>query len=123
MIAKLTLDRDDELRNDSQDLGTALLQHVQDALLCKELVWMHCFAEPVKEHGKVMMIIEFLNFYLTEKSLYVVDDFMCFKLFYILWGGGEGKSCVVLERTGTTKTDRLLNKKDMHTQNFKRAVM
>jgi hypothetical protein len=65
----LTLDRDDELWDDMQDPGPSLLQHVQDALLRKELVRMHCFAEPIEEHGKVMMIIEFLNFYLTEKFL------------------------------------------------------
>jgi hypothetical protein len=41
-------------------------QHVLDPLLYDKLVWMRCFTEPFEEHGKVTVVIKFLNFYLAK---------------------------------------------------------
>jgi hypothetical protein len=67
VIGELTLDRNDELWNDRQYLGTAMPQHVLDSMLYEELVWMLCFTEAFEEQGKVMVVIKFLNFYLEKK--------------------------------------------------------
>ena len=45
----LTFDRDDELRHYGQYLRSTRLQHVLDALLCKEIVRMFRLAQPIKE--------------------------------------------------------------------------
>lgn len=39
-VLRLTLDGDDELRDDGQDLGAAVLQHVMDSLASQDLVRM-----------------------------------------------------------------------------------
>jgi hypothetical protein len=67
VIVELTLDRNDELWDERQDLGTAMPQHVLDPLLYEELVWMRWFTEAFEEHGKITVVIKFLNVYLAKK--------------------------------------------------------
>ena len=45
------LDRDDQLRDDGQDLGAAVLEHVEDALDGAEAVRLLLLAEAVKKDG------------------------------------------------------------------------
>mmetsp|Transcript_113445 Transcript_113445/g.321048 ORF Transcript_113445/g.321048 Transcript_113445/m.321048 type:complete len:205 (-) Transcript_113445:343-957(-) len=55
------LDRDDELWDDRQNLGAALLQHVVSALDRDEPVRVLLFSEPVKEYRQVVVVIEFFD--------------------------------------------------------------
>jgi hypothetical protein len=51
-----------------------MLQQIFDSLLCKELVWMHSFTESIKKHGKVVVIIQFLNINLQDKNILMIND-------------------------------------------------
>ena len=57
----LTLDGDDELRDDGEDLGTTLLKHVKDTLDGEESVRILLLTDAFEEDGQVMMIVELLN--------------------------------------------------------------
>jgi len=58
---KLTLNWDDQLGNDGEDLGTTLLEHVEDTLHSKEAVGVLLFADAFEEDRQVMMIIKLHN--------------------------------------------------------------
>jgi hypothetical protein len=58
---KLTLDRDDQLRDHWENLGTAVLQHVFNPLACEKVVWVCRLAQPVEEERKVVVEIEFID--------------------------------------------------------------
>ena len=58
---KGSLDRDDELRNDREDLGSTVLEHVHDTLNSEESVGIHLFADALEEDRQVMVIIELLD--------------------------------------------------------------
>ena len=53
-----SLDRDDELRDNTQHLSSALLEDVKCALHCQEPVWVLLLPKPFKEYWKIMMKIE-----------------------------------------------------------------
>lgn len=57
----LTLDGDDELRNDGEDLGTTLLEHVEDALHCEETVWVLLLTDALEEDGQIMVVVQLLD--------------------------------------------------------------
>ena len=61
MNIKLTLNWDDQLGNDGEDLGTTLLEHVEDTLHSKEAVGVLLFADAFEEDRQVMMIIKLHN--------------------------------------------------------------
>lgn len=60
----LTFDRDDELRNDGEDLVAPVFQHVVDSLPSEKLVGKRHFTEPVEKQRQVVVVIQLLNFYL-----------------------------------------------------------
>ena len=57
----LTLDGDDELRDNREDLSTTLLEHVKDTLDGEESVWVLLFTNTLEENRKVMMVVELLD--------------------------------------------------------------
>jgi hypothetical protein len=59
---KITLDWDDELWNDWKNLGTTLVEHVENTLDGKESVWILLFSDTLEENGEIMMVVELLNF-------------------------------------------------------------
>ena len=59
---KITLDWDNELWNDWENLGTTLVEHVENTLDGKESVWILLFSNTLEENGEIMMVIELLNF-------------------------------------------------------------
>ena len=63
-IAVLTLDGNDQLRNDWEYLCPPVLQHVVYTLPGKELVWMAGFTESIKEERKIVMVVQLLYFHL-----------------------------------------------------------
>ena len=57
----LTLDRDDELGDDGEDLSTTLLKHVEDTLDGEESVRILLLTDALEENGEVMMVVELLD--------------------------------------------------------------
>ena len=57
----LTLNRDDELRNDGKNLVATVVEHVHDALLGEESIWVLGLAEAVEEHRQVVVEVQFLD--------------------------------------------------------------
>jgi len=55
--AQRVLDGDDELWDDGEDLGAAVLQHIMDALARKELVRVRRLAQAIKEQGEVVVVV------------------------------------------------------------------
>jgi len=53
-----SLDGNDELWNDREDLGTALFKHVERALDRQESVWILLLANALEEDGEVVMVVE-----------------------------------------------------------------
>ena len=51
------LDRDDQLRDDGQDLGAAVLEHVEDALHREEAVRLLLLAQAVEEDRQVVVVV------------------------------------------------------------------
>ena len=65
----LTLNGDDELRNDGENLSTALFEHVKDTLNGQESVWVLLFTNTLEENWKVMVVVKLLNFNLPVDSV------------------------------------------------------
>mmetsp|Transcript_35192 Transcript_35192/g.113355 ORF Transcript_35192/g.113355 Transcript_35192/m.113355 type:complete len:224 (+) Transcript_35192:85-756(+) len=63
------LDRDDQLRDNGQDLGAAVLQHVKDALDRKKAVRLLLLADAIEKDGKVVVIVELLNVHLPADAV------------------------------------------------------
>jgi hypothetical protein len=57
----LTLDRDDQLGNNWENLSTALLQHVKNTLYSQESVWVLLLTDTLKENREVMVVVKLLN--------------------------------------------------------------
>ena len=66
---KLTLDRDDELRNNWKHLCSTLLKHVESSLDREESVWLLLFADSFKEDGEVVMVVKGHDVDLPEDSV------------------------------------------------------
>jgi hypothetical protein len=49
------------LRDDGENLGTALLEHVKDTLDGEESIWVLLFADTLEENRQVMVIIKLLD--------------------------------------------------------------
>lgn len=62
--SRLTLDGDDELRDDGQDLGAAVLQHVMDSLAGQDLVRMGGLAQAVEEQRQEVVVVQLVDFHL-----------------------------------------------------------
>ena len=60
----LTFDRNDELRDDGQDLGAALLEHVKSALNGEEAVRFVLFADSFEENWEVVVVVQLVNSHL-----------------------------------------------------------
>jgi len=89
--AQRVLDGDDELRDDREDLGAAVLQHVVDALAREELVRVRRLAQAVEEQGEVVVVVQLLN-------LHLPCDFV--SLCVVLEGNGEVAALVELAEAG-----------------------
>jgi len=59
---RLTLDGDDELRDNGEDLGVAVGQEVEDTLDGKESVWVLLLTDAFHEDGQVMMVVQLVHF-------------------------------------------------------------
>ena len=57
----LTLDGDNKLGDDGENLSTTLLKHVEDTLDCEESVRILLLTDALEENGQIMMIVELLN--------------------------------------------------------------
>jgi len=66
---EITLDWDDELGNNWENLGTTLVEHVENTLDGKESVWILLFSDTLEENGEIMMVIELLNFHFPVDSV------------------------------------------------------
>mgnify|MGYP000991000675 CR=1 FL=1 len=55
------LDWDDELGDNGEDLGAALLQHVKHALNREVSIWVFLFADAFEENGQVVVVVELLH--------------------------------------------------------------
>ena len=49
------------MRDDGENLGTALLEHVKDTLDGEESIWVLLFADTLEENRQVMVIIKLLD--------------------------------------------------------------
>lgn len=58
---RLTLDWDDELRDDWQNFWATFLKHVESALNREESVGLLFFADALKENGQIVMVVELHN--------------------------------------------------------------
>lgn len=56
-----TLDRDDQLRNNGQDLVTAFVQQIIGAENSERSIGVELLSSTIKEDGKIVMIIQRFN--------------------------------------------------------------
>ena len=68
-VVSLTLDRNDELRDDRKDLGTALFQHVESSLEREESVRVSLLSNPLEEDGEVMMVVKLSHIHFPVDSV------------------------------------------------------
>ena len=66
---ELTLNRDDKLRNNGENLGTALLEHIEDTLNGQEAVGVDLLTDALKEDGQVVVVVELLDLNLPEDAV------------------------------------------------------
>lgn len=81
---KSGLNWDDQLRDDGEDLSSALLKHVEDTLDGEESVGVDLLADTFEENGEVMMVVELGN----------IDFPVDFVLGSVVDGDGEISSIV-----------------------------
>ena len=67
-----SLNWDNELGDDWQDLGSSLLEHIKNTLDCEESVWVHFLPNALEKDWEVMVIIQLLNLYLPVDFVFVV---------------------------------------------------
>jgi hypothetical protein len=90
----LTLNRDDKLGDDREDLGPALLEHVEDTLHGQEAVRVLLFADALEEDGQVVVVVELLDLnFPVDAELGTVLD-------------GDGEVSAVVETTELRRGDR-----------------
>lgn len=63
-----TFNGNDELRDDRQDLGTSMFQHVMATLASKELIGMLRFTETIKEQRQVVVEVKLFYFNLQSNK-------------------------------------------------------
>lgn len=61
MNFRLTLDRDDQLGDDGENLRAALLEHVKDSLYRQESVWVLLLTNAFEENWQVVVVVELGN--------------------------------------------------------------
>lgn len=68
-------DWDNELRDDWEDLGTTLLEHVKDTLNGQESIWVLLLSDSFEEDWQVVMIVElsYINFPVDSILLSMLD--------------------------------------------------
>ena len=69
-----SLDGNDELGDDWQDLAASCLEHVLYPLHCQELVGLLCFPHPIEEDGQVVVVIQLAHIHLY------IDNFISFDI-------------------------------------------
>ena len=57
----LTLDWDDQLRNNRENLSATLIQHVENTLHSEESIWILLFTDTLEENGQVMVIVKLVD--------------------------------------------------------------
>jgi hypothetical protein len=60
-MPSLTLNGDDELRDNRKDFSTTLLEHIENTLNSQETVWVLLLTDTLEEDGKVMVIVKLLD--------------------------------------------------------------
>ena len=65
----LTLDRDDELGDDGEHLGTALFQHVESTLEREESVRVSLLSDTFEEDGEVMVVVKLSHIHFPVDSV------------------------------------------------------
>lgn len=63
-----TFNGNDELRDDRQDLGTSMFQHVMATLASKELIGMLRFTKTIKEQRQVVVEVKLFYFNLQSNK-------------------------------------------------------
>ena len=63
-----SLDGDDELGDDWQNLAPSCLQHVLYSLHCQELVGLLCFPDSIEEDGQVVAVVQLAHIYLHNHT-------------------------------------------------------
>ena len=58
--------RDDQLGDDGEDFGGAVLEHVVHPLPGEELVGVLCLAESLEEEGEVVVVVQLLDLHLPR---------------------------------------------------------
>lgn len=66
MAKRLTLDGDDELRDDGEDLSVACLEHVECALDSEEAVGLLLLTNAFEEDWQVVVVVQLLDVHLPE---------------------------------------------------------
>lgn len=61
-----SLDRNNKLRNNGQNLSSSLFKHVENALNGQESVRVSLLSNTLEKDGQVMMVIELLDVYLPS---------------------------------------------------------
>lgn len=61
---KSSLDWNNQLWNNWENLGTTLFKHIKYTLYSQESIWVHLFTDTLEEDWQVMMIVQLLDFYL-----------------------------------------------------------
>lgn len=95
----LTLDGDDELRDDGQDLGAAVFQHVMDSLASQDLIRMGGLAQAVEKQRQEVVVVQLVDLYLrVEIHICVrgVAEYI-FNLQSLTDGGGRQSCCPWLQ--------------------------
>jgi hypothetical protein len=91
---ELTFNRNDELGDDGENLGSALLEHVKDTLHGQEAVRVLLLADALEEDGQVVVVVELLDLNLpVDAELGAVLD-------------GDGEVSAVVETTELRRGDR-----------------
>ena len=72
-----TLDRDDQLRNNRQDLVAAFIQQIIGAQNSEGTIGIEFLSSTIKEDGKVVVIVQWFNWNFPDKlgkRVLVVDS-------------------------------------------------
>ena len=73
----LTLNWDDELRNDWEYLVATMFKHVMHSLASKELIWVLRLTQAIKEQRQVVVVVQLLNFNLVNRVYVPKSDEQC----------------------------------------------
>jgi hypothetical protein len=63
-IEIFTLDRNNKLRDNWENLGTALLKHIKDSLNSQEAIGILFFSDALEKNWEIVVVVKLLDFYL-----------------------------------------------------------